>query len=388
MDSTHRRQGPFCIWHGLEIGTWLRLLRLKPPIAPSHWPAILGISAASCSNSVLALLEKLIYARKLRETNVPPPVFIIGHWRSGTTLLHNLLSLDPQFVTPSLYQTVFPGHFLVSQRVLAPLTARFLPAKRPMDEIPVTGWDMPQEDEIAICLLSLISPYLMLAFPDHRAVYEPFLDLREISPSVQKRWDETFVGFLKKVVLHENGRRPLLKSPTHSYRIPLLLKLFPDAKFVHIVRNPYRVIMSSLHLRRVTFSDNAFYRPSFAKIEEDVFALYERCFERLEEDLPILGSDQLHEVRLEDLEADIPGELSRMYAALKLPGYPDLEREVSSRLPALQNFKKNDFHLSEDLQGQIERRCRRVFDRYGYPLRDKGPAVRGASPEQVAIANG
>jgi len=387
MDSTHQRQGPFSIWHGVPLAIWLRLLRLKPPIAPSRWPGVLGITAASCSNSALGLLERLIYSRKVKQTDVPAPVFIIGHWRSGTTLLHNLLSLDQQFVTPSLYQTVFPGHFLVSQPVLAPLTARFLPAKRPMDEIPVTGWDMPQEDEIALCLLSLISPYLMLAFPDQRAVYEPFLDLREVSPAVRQRWEETFVGFLKKVMLNQQGRRPLLKSPTHSYRIPLLLKLFPDAKFVHIVRNPYRVIMSSLHLRRVTFSDNAFYRPSFAKIEEDVFALYERCFERLEEDLPLLGPDQLHEVRLEDLEADIPGELGRMYAALKLPGYSELEKAVASRLPALQNFKKNDFHLSEELQNQIELHCRRVFDRYGYPRRNPGPIARNVTSE-VAITSG
>ena len=383
MDSTHRRQGPFCIWHGMQLGTWLRLLRLKPPIAPSRWASVLGITAASCSNSALALAERLFYGRKLRQTDVPQPVFIIGHWRSGTTLLHNLLSLDQQFVTPSLYQTVFPAHFLVSQRFLAPMTARFLPPKRPMDEIPVTGWDMPQEDEIAICLLSLVSPYLMLAFPDHRAAYEKFLDLRQVSDDVRERWKETFLGLLKKVVLHQEGRRPLLKSPTHSYRIPLLLELFPDAKFVHIVRNPYRVIMSSLHLRRITFSDNAFYSPSFANIEDDVFALYERCFERLEEDLPLLGPNQLHELRLEDLECDIPGELARMYSALNLPGYSALEQAVSSRLPTLRSFKKNAFHLSDDLQKQIERRCRRVFDRYGYALRESGPFVHGVSPEKV-----
>src|SRR5690348_11451271 len=142
MTEIRRGQGPFCIWHGLDLPNWLNLLWHRPALAWSQRNRLAGITAMSFSNSALGCLEGLLYR---------------------------------QFVAPNLYQTVFPGHCLLSQPVLGPLTKRFLPEKRTMDDIPITGWDVPQEDEIAICLLSLLSPYLMLAFPNHRDVYAPFL---------------------------------------------------------------------------------------------------------------------------------------------------------------------------------------------------------------------
>ncbi|MSR57366.1 MAG: sulfotransferase [Planctomycetaceae bacterium] len=380
-------QGPICVWQGLDLPNWFRLLKLRPPMAWSHWIRIGGVAVTACSNTVFGAIERLLYSRLVKQTKVPAPVFIVGHWRSGTTLLHNLLSLDPRFATPNLYHTVFPGHFLFSEKILGPLTAWMLPQQRTMDEIPVAGWDIPQEDEIAICLLSLISPYLMLAFPENLEVYAPYLDMKGIPESERARWKEVFYRFLQKVTIRNSGRRLVLKSPTHSYRIPLLLEMFPDAKFVHIVRNPYRVLSSSLHLRRVAFPDNAFYSPSFDHIEDDVMHLYQGCFEHLEHDLPLLGPHQLHELRMEDLETDILGELKRLYDALGLDGFELLEQRVRPNLPALHGHKKNQLTLPESLQRKLEQMCPKVFERYGYPRLDRAadePLTTG-STARVAV---
>ncbi|MFN0052390.1 MAG: sulfotransferase family protein [Planctomycetales bacterium] len=360
--------------------TLARLLRLKPPMAWSHWARISGVALTACSNTLLGWAERALYGRKSRQTNVPAPIFIVGHWRSGTTLLHNLLSLDDNFAAPNLYQTVFPGHFLLTERVLGPLTAWMLPKQRTFDAIPVGTWDIPQEDEIAICLLSLLSPYLMLAFPENLETYAPYLDLRSVSEADRNRWKEVFFHFLQRVMVRYPGKRLVLKSPTHSYRIPLLLELFPDAKFVHIVRNPYDVLSSSLHLRRVAFPDNAFYTPSFEKIEDHVVQLYQSCFERLEQDLPRLGPGQLCELRMEDLEADIPGELRRVYDTLQLEGYEQLEARVRPQLAALRNHRKNKLSLPAALRERLESLQPSVFDRYGYArLSDTDPVAATAS---------
>jgi hypothetical protein len=80
----------------MTIGVWLRFqwqVRLR--ISPTRWPMALGITIASLVNTALWVLQKAIFSRHIeRSTLEHAPVFIIGHWRSGTTYLHELLVLD------------------------------------------------------------------------------------------------------------------------------------------------------------------------------------------------------------------------------------------------------------------------------------------------------
>ncbi len=150
-DTAHRSVQPFCMWQGLNLPNWLRFLAMRPPIHRSHWLRLGAVTANSISNSLLEGLETLVYGWKVSRTEVPSPVFVIGHWRSGTTMLHNLLSLDPRFVTPNLYQVTFPGHFLVSESWLAPLTKGLLPKTRPMDEVEVTWETLKRTRSASVC---------------------------------------------------------------------------------------------------------------------------------------------------------------------------------------------------------------------------------------------
>ena len=48
-----------------------------------------------------------------------------------------------------------------------------------------------------------------------------------------------------------SGHKPLvLKSPAHSYRVPVLRELLPDARFILIVRDPYEVFKSMVRAYR------------------------------------------------------------------------------------------------------------------------------------------
>ena len=84
-----------------------------------------------------------------------------------------------------------------------------------------------------------------------------------------ERWKAAFVRFLKKLTL-EHDRPMLLKSPPHTGRIKLLLELFPDARFVHIRRNPYTVFQSTRHLNEVLTRSLQFQRPDPADLDEAV----------------------------------------------------------------------------------------------------------------------
>ncbi|MEZ6068470.1 MAG: hypothetical protein R3B90_22770 [Planctomycetaceae bacterium] len=80
----------------------------------------------------------------------------------GTTLLHNLLAQDPDYTCPNMYQVIFPNHFLLTEKVIGAATSWMVPSKRPMDNVPA-GWHMPQEEDIALAILTCLSPYMLVA---------------------------------------------------------------------------------------------------------------------------------------------------------------------------------------------------------------------------------
>ena len=138
-------------WHGMPLGVWLDLMREHGGRAsPSRWGLVGTITAAAAFNSLAEPLSNARFRRQL--TNPPatdPPLFIIGHWRSGTTLLHELMMLDDRFCCPNTYQCFAPGHFLLTESVVTSALSWIIPSKRPMDDV-AAGWDRPQEDEFAL----------------------------------------------------------------------------------------------------------------------------------------------------------------------------------------------------------------------------------------------
>jgi omega-hydroxy-beta-dihydromenaquinone-9 sulfotransferase len=368
-------QGAFCIWHGLNFGNWLRLLAMRPRWEWRSLPRMASISALSLVNSADEVLEKLLYGRQVSRVEIKePPVFILGHWRSGTTLLHNLFTLDPQFSYPNLYHVLNSGHFLTTEWLVSRLTGWLLPATRPMDNLPA-AWSMTQEDEIALLLATGVSPYWFIIFSGDRSRYGRFFDLQDATPQELKRWKEFMRLFLKKLT-YKFQKPIVLKSPSHTYRIPLLLEMFPNAKFVYIYRDPYAVMTSSLHLRRTMFTENGFAPPDFDDIEGDTLLTYENCIKTYEATKHLVPAGQLHELRYENLEADPLGEMRNLYQGLNLAGWDRMETALQKEVPALSRYQKNKFSIDEGLQQRIYERCRWVFELYGYPSPvDESPPV-------------
>jgi len=93
-------------------------------------------------------------------------------------------------------------------------------------------------------------PYMAWCFPGDGTGYDRYLTFRGVPDEEVARWEHALATFLKKLTVR--FARPLvLKSLPHTARIRLLLALFPEARFVHIHRNPYVVFPSTRHLIRV-----------------------------------------------------------------------------------------------------------------------------------------
>ncbi len=356
------------IWHGISFGQWLRLLALRPPMSWSHWLRIGSITAVAPLNSLNNLLESLVFSRRIARQQIEhPPIFILGHWRSGTTLLHNLMTLDPELTYPNLFQVLAPNNFLLTESWVSQLTRWALPTTRPMDNMPA-GWQLPQEDEMALLLMTLLSPYLMVAHQDDPSVFRRYFDLTELTPRELQMWQDCFLRFLKKLTIRKN-KSLVLKSPTHTFRIPILLKLFPAAKFVFIHRDPYAVFNSSVHLRRTLFSENGFAKPYYDSLEEDVLDVYSKCVATYERTKHLIPPGHLHEIRFEDLEADPLGQMQRVYERLGLTSWPLVEPQIRQQVPELTRYQKNRYELDEPLMRRVYKAWEPIFALHGYPSR-------------------
>lgn len=357
----------FCLWQGLSLRGFCKLLSLKPEITARNIDRLASAGLMAGFNSLMNSMETLIYGDCIASTPVSePPVFILGHWRSGTTMLHNLMTLNPRFTFLNLYECFFPGHFLLTQKVLAPLTEWLLPEKRPMDNVAV-AWSAPQEDEIALAVWTTLSPYLMPAFQGRMNVYERFLDPAEMSELERRIWKDALLTLLKKLAMRRNGMC-VLKSPTHTYRVPTLLEMFPDAKFVYVYRDPRAVYQSTIHLRKMLFAENTLGELRPEVWSEETLYLYEKAIRRFEDTKRLIPEGNLLELRFEDLEKTPATVLEKMHASLSLPGWDEAELPIRKAVSGFAAYRKNTYRIDADTVRMLETRLRWIFDLYGYSL--------------------
>lgn len=351
-------------WLGMPFGAWSGLLRRNRfRISPRRLVSVaLPISAATGINSAAAHLQRALFGRRIEAARVERPIFVLGHWRSGTTLLHELLTLDPRHAFPTSHQCFAPEHFLVT-RPLIPLLSFLLPDHRPMDGMAM-GWDLPQEDEFALCNMGIPSPYLTMAFPNEGPAFPEYLDLETVRGADRARWQEALLRFCRSVTL--GSRRTLvLKSPPHTARIAALLEIFPDARFAHIVRDPLHVFPSTVRLWKTLYTNLALQDPSWDTLEEEILSTFERMYRAFEGQRHLAGS-RLVDVRYEDLVRDPVAEIRAVYAALELDGFEDVEPRIERYLADHRDYAVHTYEPDARLTDVLERRWGPYMRRYGY----------------------
>ena len=361
-----RRQWSPRFLEGTDAVTWAKLLfSNRFQIHPNYWYIAGIVSMSTTLNLVLRWMQNGLYGERIARTRIgKPPVFVIGHWRTGTTLLHELLAQDPQFAYPDFFACFNPNHSLISERFFKRYATFLAPEQRPMDNM-AAGWDRPQEDEFALCLLGAPSPYVDLAFPNRAPLYPGSLDLSGLSPGELTRWKRIFVRFLQTLTVRD-PRQLVLKSPTHTARIPVLLELFPDARFVHIVRDPRVVIPSTVRMRTSMTRAHCFQKPTMAGVKERVFQDFHTIYERLEQARPLLRPGRFHELHYEDLVKDPIGELAKVYEGLELAGFDEARPQIEHYLRQTDGYETNKYILADDERAEIEARCTEVMRRFGY----------------------
>ncbi len=356
---------------------WLRLARAGGGIDPRYrWRAV-QVTALSPLGAVLRAIERLAWDKRVRATGLPhPPVFILGHWRTGTTHLHNLMSSDPQFGFVSTFQALAPDSCLLPLNPLRPLIGLCAPTRRHMDSMPL-GLDLPQEEEFALCNLCGHTFYVGWYFPRRMAeLFRKYVLFDGISEHERTGWSETYMDVLKKATIRANGRPLVLKNPVNTGRIPALLQLFPGAKFIHVYRDPYTVFKSTMTFHRATLDMIAFQQLQDTEIEENVLAFYRDMMSRYLRDRTLIPEGNLVEVRFEDLERSPLEQMASVYERLGLPQWEEARPHVERYLNAQIGYRKNHFRLSDSDIEKVERHWGFALDAWGYarPALAQSPA--------------
>lgn len=354
-------------WHGMSTGDWLRVLaRNRFRIHPLRLGLAFTITCATPVNSVLRQLTQWFYGKKIEATKIEhPPVFIIGHWRSGTTHLHELLVRDDRFAFPTTYDCFAPSHFLISSPILPRLMGFLLPRKRPMDNM-LAGFDRPQEDEFALASLGCPTPYLRMVFPNEPPCHLELLDMQDVADDVLARWKRDVVWFVKALTLHT--QKPLiLKSPPHTGRIAALSELFPGARFIHMTRDPYTLFASTRRLWPSLDNVQGLQIPRNEQLDEYVFTCFERMYQGFEHQRLAIDAKHLCDVRYEDLVRDPIGQVRAIYDQLDLGDFDRMQDSLRAYLRDQQDYQPNRHEtLDEDLRAEIRRRWRGYAEKYGY----------------------
>lgn len=334
--------------------TVLRLAHRLPSTAPRRAGRTAAITAAGLVGLPFQAWESVRHgARRSAVELDKPPVFIIGHWRSGTTHLHNLMSQDPQFGCLRMFQALAPDFSLSTRRWLPRLLGRVVPTTRPMDNM---SWpmDAPQEEEIPLAKITPYSWYLQFLFPRNAvASFGRSVLFDGAPPRARREVKRKLDRLLRTASLHDDGKQLLLKNPVNTARISLLLELYPDARFVFMHRSPYEVFSSTVHLHEKILALTALQTVTPEQIETNVVEIYRLVLQRYLDERDLIAPDRLVEVPYEHLDRDPVGTLEEIYRRVELDAFDEARPRVQTYVEAQRGYRKNQFSPLSDRQREL-----------------------------------
>jgi hypothetical protein len=296
------------------------------------------------------------------------PVFIVGHWRSGTTHLHNVLCRDPQMAYASTFQSVFPDTLFswLGRYIFEGFARLLIPGTRKGDNVTL-GMRLPQEEEFALGDKTPVCFYYFWMFPRRmREYYTRFVRMNGLSNRTRESWRADYRLLLAKAIRDSGRERFLSKNPPNTGRLRFLLETYPDAKFIHIHRDPVEVFLSTRnffkkmmpHLQLQTIHED--------RLNEDIFEVYKMLMNDFIEQRPEIPQGQIVEVSFADLEEQPMEMIKEIYTSLELEGYEEASPHFRSYIDQMKNYKKNKHEIDPELLNRIQKEWGFAMKEWGY----------------------
>ena len=314
-----------------------------------------------------------------RRSSVDRPVFIIGHPRSGTTMLHRSLTVTEDFVVFKFWHLMFPS--LTSRKLLGPLMDSLIRQGKDVIVPKTVGHlfslgAVDEEDFLFLfhALTQFYPPLSGLAFSEQD--FDDIVFCDALPAKLRRESMAWFDGCLRRQMLFTGRQRVVTKMNYSALRVRTLLEAYPDARIVYLVRSPLDTIPSHLSLHQ-----NACYHQwGKDRIPPSALRRYiQRRYEhnvslyRYVEDLLAAGNlpeSQVITVRYEDMMQDLEGEVGRVAAFCNLDLSDSLRRSLTEQAEVQRGYKReHSNHKMEDFgltKADVLRDLGFIFDRYGF----------------------
>jgi hypothetical protein len=252
-------------------------------------------------------------------------IFVMGFWRSGTTLLHELLALGAQVAAPRTWQCMNPSAFRIAG---APKTGRSV--SRPMDKVLVDALS-PQEDEFA--LLARGAPSIYRAWLDPRRWQESLLALEQdtwlrLPESAWLADWRTFLGWC----MTDGATHLVIKSPNHLFRLRALRRVWPQARLVWTLRDPANMWHSNRKMWQAMMAMYGLWPGRSEQLDLLLFKAMTEYADTLRWAADTLDSETVIYLDFARLGADAAGVLERVTQRLQLGPWQSWRAGVERRL--------------------------------------------------------
>lgn len=338
------------------------------------------------------LIEKKKYKKPVEKIKPDKePVFIIGHWRSGTTFIHDLLSQDPNFFYQNKYQNFFSDNFLTTEKFFKPVLSKFIDFISPLKQWE-SGFsksmelDFPSESDTAlIAEISEFTYHWAHLFPkSYKKYFNKYLFLENITDQELEEWKYAMRTMLNKVYLKHNDGRLLIKNPGDTARIKYLLDIYPSAKFIFIHRNPYDVFYSNLKLWTYVNQTVSLQQITDKEKKDIVLYIYKKLHQNYLEQKHVLDDNQLVQISYKNIVNHPLDTLEHIYDTL------NLRDNFNKALPLFKSFaeknsssnKRNYNYNNTDIQ-KINSCWDFAFNLWGYPKIDESGETSDLSKKSL-----
>jgi hypothetical protein len=303
-----------------------------------------------------ALLQRMFYYRQIKSTSIAKqPIFIIGHYRSGTTYLHKLLCADKRFGYINHYDMICPNTSLLFGNWLKD-ALQFIINKLQLktsffnNTIPIL--DEPAEEErYLINKGSAYANYWKFVFPLRENAWQTNLLNDE---KYYENWKKEYMWLLKFLNYKNKGKQLILKSPCNTERIKYLLQLYPGAKFIYISRDPYRVYYSMVNLWQKAIQKFCLQKISSKQRDKIIFSHYTYITEEYKKHKHLIPAGNLVEVQYEELESKPLTVLKKIYKHLHFPEFQIAYGNFLIQLERESHYKRFEYSYIEETLKKIE----------------------------------
>jgi len=190
--------------------------------------------------------------------------------------------------------------------------------------------------------------------------------MENLSPDARREWEREYTRVVRKLCRRDD-RRIVLKSPDITCKLDATVRLFPQAKYVHICRDPYDVARSVVNMLEKTHGIASFQGiPARPELEERALALCEDVYRGYLAQRALIPEGNLAEIRYEDLVAGPVETMGAVYRALSLPGFEAAAGRIRALMDSRSDYQPNRFQLNEEFGNKIRDRLGFAFEAFGY----------------------